>query len=124
MSFLFNTYSIYHTTKASAGAEQAASGAQNAASRAEQHVKLMEVNLGKALMICEALWELLSEKTGLTQDDLYKKLYEIDMRDGQLDGKNQRSVINCPACSRPVSGRHAACLYCGHEIDKSVFQMD
>ena len=87
-------------------------------------IQRLEMNLGKALMICEALWELLRDKAKLTQDDLYKKLYEIDMRDGALDGQNQPKVRDCPACHRPVSGRHAACLYCGHVLDESVFKMD
>jgi hypothetical protein len=80
-----------------------------------------EANLAKSLMICEVLWELLAEKTGLTEDDLYNKLYEVDMRDGVLDGKNQRGIAECAACGRKVSGRHVACLYCGEVIDSSVF---
>ncbi len=87
-------------------------------------VQRLEMNLAKTMMICEALWELLREKTGLTQEDLYKKLYEIDMRDGVLDGQNQAKVRDCPSCHRPVSGRHGACLYCGHILDESVFRME
>ena len=88
------------------------------------YVRRLEMNLGKSLMISEALWELLRDKTGLTQDDLYKKLYEIDMRDGVLDGQNQVQVRDCPNCHRPVSGRHGACLYCGQVVDESVFRME
>lgn len=88
------------------------------------YVRRLEMNLGKTLMICEALWELLREKTKLTQEDLYQKLYEIDMRDGVLDGQNQTKVRDCPSCHRPVSGRHGACLYCGQVIDESVFRME
>ena len=46
---------------------------------------------------------------------------EVDMRDGVLNGKNQRSIVECAACGRKVSGLHAACLYCGEVIDSSVF---
>lgn len=88
------------------------------------HLKMLESNLAKALMINQALWELLSEKTGLTEDDLNNKLYEIDMRDGKLDGKNQRSEpTKCPNCARPVSPKHAACIYCGQVLSDSVFDM-
>jgi hypothetical protein len=102
-------------------AQREATRAKHAASRAEQRIKLLEANLAKGLMICETLWELLVEKTGLTQDDLINKLNEVDMRDGVLDGKNQRGIAECAACGRKVSGRHAACLYCGEVIDGSVF---
>jgi hypothetical protein len=111
----------YHETQASMGAQQEAASAKHAAKRTEQQVKLLEANLAKSLMICEVLWELLAEKTGLTEDDLYNKLHEVDMRDGVLDGKNQRRAAECPACGRKVSGRHPACLYCGEVIDSSVF---
>ena len=111
----------YHETKAAMGAQQDAARANHAAKRTEQQVKLLEANLAKSLMICETLWELLAEKTGLTQDDLINKLNEVDMRDGVLDGKNQRGIAECTACGRKVSGRHAACLYCGEIIDGSVF---
>jgi len=88
------------------------------------YVQRLEMNVAKTMMICEALWELLREKTNLTEEDLYKKLYEIDMRDGVLDGQNQPKVRECPKCHRRVSGRHAACLYCGETIDESVFRLE
>ena len=75
------------------------------------------------MLICESLWELLAEKTNLTLDDLHQKLYEVDMRDGVLDGKNQRQATECPNCRHMVSSRHPACLYCGQVIDDSVFNI-
>ena len=125
MNNLFLGYSLRGATTqvGNIGAEREATSAKHAAKRAEQRVKLLEANLAKSLMICESLWELLAEKTGLTEDDLYNKLHEVDMRDGVLDGKNQRSAAECPACCRKVSGRHAACLYCGEIIDTSAFNL-
>jgi hypothetical protein len=87
-------------------------------------VKILENNVAKALLINEALWELIREKLRLTDDELNDKLYAVDMRDGTLDGKNQRShAMKCPQCNRTVSHRHAACLYCGHIMDDSVFSL-
>ena len=87
-------------------------------------VKILENNVAKALLINEALWELIREKLRLTDDEFNEKLYAIDMRDGTLDGKNQRShAMKCPQCNRTVSHRHAACLYCGHIMDDSVFSL-
>jgi len=83
--------------------------------------KMLEANLAKVLMICEALWEMLKAQHSLTEEHLYKKLYEIDMRDGVLDGKHQRKAVECPNCRHMVSPRHPACLYCGQIIDDSVF---
>jgi len=89
----------------------------------QSQIIMLENNLAKALMINEALWEILRDRLNLTEDDLNSKLYDVDMRDGKLDGKNQRSATKCPQCQRTVSSRHAACLYCGHIMDQSVFSM-
>ncbi len=100
-----------------------AAHAANQAAQAKQTVQVLEKNLAKTLLICEALWELLSQRSGLTVKDLHDKLYEIDMRDGELDGKNQRKAVECLGCGRTVSSRHTACLYCGQVIDNSVFRI-
>ncbi len=93
------------------------------ASQAAERVRVLEANLVKVLMINEALWEIIRDKHDLTEEDLNDKLYQIDMRDGDLDGDNQPRVRPCPACGRNVSPRHPACIYCGQIIDDSVFRL-
>jgi hypothetical protein len=97
--------------------------AKSKASQAAERVRVLEANLAKVLMINEAMWEILRDKLNLTDEELNQKLYEIDMRDGVLDGKNQRSVTVCPSCQRKVSPRHPACIYCGQIIQDSVFHI-
>jgi len=111
---------VYYTLE---GAMQDSAAAKSKASQAAGRIRILEANLAKMLMINEALWEILRDKQGLTDEDLNQKLYEIDMRDGVLDGKNQRSVSECPSCHRKVSPRHPACIYCGQIINDSVFQI-
>lgn len=82
---------------------------------------MLEANLAKALLICETLWEFIREHHGLSDEQLREKIYEVDMRDGTLDGKHQRKAAECPSCGHMVSARHPACLYCGQIIDESVF---
>ena len=108
----------------SQGAARDARSAKNEAANLRARVQMLENNLAKALLINEALWELVRDKLSVTVTDFHDKLYEIDMRDGQLDGKNQRSTAKeCPKCRRMVSPRHTACLYCGHIMDDSVFSI-
>lgn len=102
---------------------RASSSAKHDAQRLRAQVRVLEANLAKSLMINEALWELMRDRLRLTEKDLHDKLYEVDMRDGQLDGKNQRKIATCPNCHRKVSPRHPACIYCGHIIDTSVFSI-
>jgi hypothetical protein len=110
----------------SPGAAKAAGDAARAKSKArsvEREVRVLEANLAKTLMICETLWEIVRDQHGLTDKNLHDKLYEVDMRDGVLDGKNQRTSVKCPNCDHTVSPRHPACIYCGQVIDDSVFSI-
>ena len=61
------------------------------------------------------VWELLQERTNLTEDDLMAKVRDIDLRDGVADGKLQtdKSLAKCSNCGRTMSDRHGRCLYCG-----------
>jgi hypothetical protein len=105
-------------------AEAAASSqAKRLSSSVGRDLKIVNANLDKIMLINEALWELMRDKHGLTENDLHKKMYEVDMRDGVLDGKNKRKAAECGQCGRMVSSRHPACLYCGTVIDNSVFTL-
>ena len=116
---MINSFSMIYKDNYVSSGDQGASGV----AVLRRDVRILENNLARAFLINEALWELMQKKLHLTEDDLNKKLYDIDMRDGQLDGKNQPNPSKCPNCNRPVSARHAACIYCGTVIDKSVFSI-
>jgi len=70
-------------------------------------------------LTCQAMWELVRERTTLTDEDIENRMQEIDLRDGQQDGKMKTPVFDCVDCGRKVSGRHSRCLYCGTEFEKS-----
>ncbi len=82
---------------------QAASGAgaaraESKAAAVERKIKVLEASVAKTLMINEVLWEFIRDNHSLTEKDLHKKIYEVDMRDGVIDGKNQRKPTECPDC--------------------------
>lgn len=118
-----NTYGTGYISAGTNTGSQAASRAESKAVSLQLEVKNLRSDLARTLMICESLWELLRDKARLTEADLHKKLYEIDMRDGVLDGKNQRKAKKCPDCEHMVSARHVACIYCGKVMDESVFSI-
>jgi predicted hydrocarbon binding protein len=90
----------------------------------QRRIRVLEANLAKALLVSETLWEFIKENHNLTDEQLRKKVNEVDLRDGMLDGKNQRKAVECPNCRHMVSPRHPACVYCGQVIDDSIFTMD
>jgi hypothetical protein len=111
--------------------------AQNRAGRAShqateakveaQHVQLQLENL---LLINAALWELMKESLNLSEEMLMAKVQEVDLRDGQLDGRMSTNRLNetgekvgpraCPKCNRVFAKRHMKCIYCG-EPKESAF---
>jgi hypothetical protein len=80
----------------------------------ERHLRLA--------LVCRAVWELCSAQLGLTEDQLLEKIAEIDLRDGRADGVD-KAPLTCSQCQRPVSGRHAKCMYCGGDIPRTGFDM-
>jgi len=98
-------------------AGEAARTAREAASDAAE----IEQRLDRTVMACEAMWLLLRDKLGLTELDLIDKINELDLSDGQLDGKVRKTAVSCPKCRRTISRRHPRCLYCGQAIVHDPF---
>ncbi len=94
-------------------AETRAEAASDKAGKNLQRFRDLEQRVDRLSLINMALWELVSEKLGLTDDQLNEKIKEIDLSDGRLDGKVRVPVQQCPSCGRTLSKRHARCLYCG-----------
>ena len=83
------------------------SGLEGLRDRNEQ----LERRLEKLSLVCQALWTLVRDKTGVNDDDLARRIQELDLRDGRLDGKAAQAVV-CGACGRHYSKRRTRCLYC------------
>jgi ribosomal protein S27AE len=96
-------------------AEAAAERAASAKVTTDTRLRELENRLDKLMLVCLAMWELLMEKGGLSEEELAEKVEEIDLRDGVGDGKITRKVAECPQCGRVMSPRHSRCLYCGAE---------
>jgi ribosomal protein L32 len=102
----FRSYPVADTSSARASSQAAAAG---------REVDALEDQLGRLAMVCEAMWELIQERTDLTEEDLITRVKEIDMRDGEADGKKTRQIAKCTRCGRTMHPRHRKCLYCGQE---------
>ena len=90
--------------------------AKDAARRANKAESLCEELLQrheKMALVCQALLELVQERTGITDEELEKKILEVDMRDGKADGRMKAQVTQCPECGRNVSSQRPICIFCG-----------
>ena len=94
----------------------------------QEDLRHAQARIDKLSLTCQALWEILRDNTGLTDEMLLQKVQEIDLRDGQADGKMSGAKVgsSCPKCSRPLNRKHRKCLYCGYELtakDKQAFEV-
>jgi hypothetical protein len=64
------------------------------------------------------MWELLKACSDVTEQDLEKKILEIDGRDGAVDGKLTVQALDCPACGRKTSSKRDTCVMCGAPVKR------
>ena len=70
-------------------------------------------------LACQAMWELLRDHLGFTDEHLKAKILEIDARDGVVDGKIGAEIIDCPHCGQKASTIKPNCVYCGGTLPSS-----
>ena len=76
-------------------------------------IAVLENRLARLTLINQALWEILRERENFADDLLALKVAEIDLRDGQLDGKSRSAPQTCPKCKRTLQVGSQRCMYCG-----------
>jgi hypothetical protein len=117
--------STFWAVNSVAGGMAAASRAGDAAKTARgARAKAMEIEAkcDRALLVCEALWTILRDKLGVSEEDLVARVNEIDLTDGQLDGQVRRpSAHACPSCGRTIAKRFPKCIYCGQPVVHDPF---
>jgi hypothetical protein len=89
--------------------------------RARAKADALEMRLERALLTMEAMWTLVRDRFGVTDEQLAARIVELDESDGMLDGKVRRPPAACPSCSRNVPSRFPRCLYCGADIALNPF---
>ena len=120
---LWDVYQQGQIDAASANADAARDTAISAEERARREVARLEAKVDGLALVSQALWELVRERTSLTDADIRAKVSEIDERDGRVDGRLLGTPSNCEGCGRTVHTRQAACMYCGTAVHrKHVFE--
>ena len=123
---LFSEGSIFRWAASTArnAAEMAGSGSATAgaADRLREDVQRMRGDIERLLMITEALWGMVKEQHGYADEELFRRITEIDLSDGRADGRVAPSPAEmCSACGRKVAKHRPLCLYCGHPLVADPF---
>lgn len=85
---------------------------QRQARRTDMEIEALEVRIERLITLNEAMWQLVCETTGLTDAHIAHRFHELDVSDGQLDGKKSVRAKPC-ACGAMVSARLGSCQFCG-----------
>lgn len=85
---------------------------QRQARRADMEMHDLEMRVERLLTLNEALWQLVCETTGLTDAHLTYRVHELDMADGERDGRKKVRPTRC-TCGAMVSARLSHCQFCG-----------
>ena len=81
---------------------------------AEDSSKAIELRLQSLELACAAMWTILKDKHGYTDELLVEAITEVDGRDGKVDGKISRAERICTHCNRKVLTRNPnKCSWCG-----------
>lgn len=78
----------------------------------------LERRINRLALASQAMWELLRERTNVTDKELADKILEVDLRDGQTDGRIAPAALECPNCHKSISSRRPTCVYCGVELKR------
>jgi hypothetical protein len=93
---------------ASSEASRNAAAAKSQAISAEEKAAALREQVDKLTLVCAALWELVKDKTALTEEDLMTRVGVL-----AASGKLAHTLHPCAQCGRPVAPRHRTCMYCG-----------
>lgn len=84
-----------------------------------ERIQELETRLERLTQVNQAMWSLLKEVTGLTEEALVErtKALEAAARPAEPDVPVQGAL--CPQCGRSVSLRHNRCLFCDFELQET-----
>ena len=98
--------------------QRAAVVAENARSEVAQ----LRADLDRLMLASQAMWDILKEEHGYTEEQLLARITAVDMQDGKRDGKvASPGPISCAQCGRTNKRTRPACLYCGSPLRVEPF---
>jgi len=115
MGMFYGMYGYARAAQAAVDAGAAARRSESAAAEVLREMDVLAERVDKLILINMAMWSLVKDRLGFSEQDLAKTAQDIDLRDGVPDGKITRKGKKCARCGRTISLRHNRCLYCGSE---------
>lgn len=109
MNLIFDLYQQSCITQVSDKAAEA----KDEVSRLRAQVDDLQRRLDTLILASQAMWELLRQRCDLGDPDLMEKMQEVDLRDGEADGRITTGAVSCLTCGRRSRSTRRLCVYCG-----------
>jgi zinc-ribbon domain len=103
-------------------ASAAATTAENDVRELRTQIELFKHDIDRLLMLSEALWTLMKQQHGYTDEMLIGLVQKIDQRKIAADGVAAKDPpVACPVCGRPNLASRMFCIYCGKPLMTNPF---
>ena len=82
------------------------------AHRVNNDFRGVDDRIDRLALLCEAMWQVIVEETNISEEDLKKKVADLDMSDGRKNFRRQRMASPCE-CGAKVPPVSVTCQFCG-----------
>jgi len=117
---ILDDFSRWQTKADIADAKASANSAEAIARELRAQVDRLQRQVDQLRLALMAISEIAQTRFGVTDVQVLEKMTEIDLRDGQLDGRLTSPAANCPECQQRNNPRRDACLYCGAAMSEKA----
>ena len=93
--------------------------ARQQTSETRMTVQQLQLRQERSLLVIQAMWEILRDNLGITDQQFLNKVSEIDIRDGVKDGRIT-PIIQCSNCGQKINRRHKTCIFCETTITERM----
>jgi hypothetical protein len=115
--FYPSTYSGY-----SSFAATAAASAESAAREVQTNVEIFKHDIDRLLLVTEALWTLMKQQQGYTDDVLVGLIQNIEKQKAAANANAAKDPpAPCPFCGRLNTATRTFCMYCGKPLPAKPF---
>jgi hypothetical protein len=103
-------------------AANAAASAESAANEAKTDVEIFKHDIDRLLLITEALWTLMKQQQGYTDDVLVGLIQDIEKQKAAAYANATKDApAPCPFCGRLNTATRSFCMYCGKALPAKPF---
>lgn len=92
--------------------EQTARSTESQRSQTRHQVEELNDRIDRLTLLCESMWQLVMESTGYCEEDLDARWLNLDLEDGERDGRRKKMPVSCN-CGAMVHPSLRKCQYCG-----------